>query len=46
VQTDLKILLKKAGTRLNLKIVLISLHIEPGEKIFSFYSKVGAFHQK
>jgi hypothetical protein len=30
LETDLQILLRKTGTRLNLKIVLISLHIDPG----------------
>ena len=30
LEIDLKILLRKTGTRLNLKITLISLHIDPG----------------
>jgi hypothetical protein len=30
LEIDFKILLRKTGTRLNLKIELISLHIDPG----------------
>jgi hypothetical protein len=30
LEIDLKILLRKTGARLNFKIALISLHIDPG----------------
>jgi hypothetical protein len=36
LKIDLKILLRKTGARLNFKIALISLHIDPGDKKNSF----------
>jgi hypothetical protein len=32
LEIDLKVLLRKTGARLNFKIALISLHIDPGHE--------------
>jgi hypothetical protein len=39
LEIDLKILLRKTGARLNFKIALIPLHIDPDEFIFKNYKR-------